>query len=133
MCADETNMTDTEVGTDNGKLRRERDTLCRMIGSSQMFADSSSLHIEIMAHYAVIVNYSSGETVFKEGEKGQQMYLVADGSIEILKDSGGGQVSYYRESGTDDGGDVDIRRITLFSQRTRRRRLSVGVYQPCKF
>ena len=72
-----------------------QDELCCMIEGTRMVASFSRYDIEIIAHYATTVEIESGETLFSEGEKGRQMYLVTKGSIKILKDSGGETKSLF--------------------------------------
>jgi CRP/FNR family cyclic AMP-dependent transcriptional regulator len=67
-----------------------QDELCRMIESSRMFADFSRPEVQIIAGYSHAYEVAPGETIFREGDKGQFMCLIVEGKVNVLKDTGVG-------------------------------------------
>ena len=67
-----------------------KDELCQMIENSRMFADFSRQEVQVIASYCHAYEVAAGETIFREGDKGQFMCLIVEGKVNILKDSGVG-------------------------------------------
>jgi len=64
-----------------------QDELCQMIESSRMFADFSRPEVQIIAGYTHAYEVVAGDTIFREGEKGQFMCLIVEGKINVLKET----------------------------------------------
>lgn len=64
-----------------------KDELCQMIESSRMFADFSRPEVQIIAGYSHAYEVAAGETIFREGDKGQFMCLIVEGKVNVLKET----------------------------------------------
>jgi CRP/FNR family cyclic AMP-dependent transcriptional regulator len=64
-----------------------KDELCRMIESSRMFADFSRPEVLVIAGYTHAYEVAAGDTIFREGDKGQFMCLIVEGKINVLKET----------------------------------------------
>ncbi|MBY0578733.1 MAG: cyclic nucleotide-binding domain-containing protein [Burkholderiales bacterium] len=63
-----------------------KDELCGMVESTQMFGDFEWHHIEDLCDYLEAYEADQGVTLFREGEQGNYMCLIIEGSVDILKE-----------------------------------------------
>ncbi|NNM81605.1 MAG: cyclic nucleotide-binding domain-containing protein [Burkholderiales bacterium] len=60
--------------------------LCEMVDSTQMFGYFDWHHIEDLCDYLEAYEADEGVVLFREGEPGNYMCLIIDGSVDILKE-----------------------------------------------
>jgi CRP/FNR family cyclic AMP-dependent transcriptional regulator len=67
-------------------LRRSRDetNIFNFLKDSFLFKDLSPSEVEFLAHIVHIRHYEPGEKIFKQGDPGVGMYLIFNGSIDII-------------------------------------------------
>jgi CRP-like cAMP-binding protein len=63
-----------------------KDELCGMVESTQMFGDFEWHHIEDLCNYLEAYEADQGITLFREGDQGNYMCLIVEGSVDILKE-----------------------------------------------
>jgi len=89
-------MAQEETGQDSGRralLSLERvskgaalaDEIFGLVGKSHFFAEFSREDISILSGYMDVYRAQSGETIIREGDSGDYMLLIIDGSIDITK------------------------------------------------
>ncbi len=57
-----------------------------------LFADLSPADLELLGDMIEEIHLQAGELLFAEGSEGEMAYVLKEGQIEILKDSGGNEV-----------------------------------------
>lgn len=67
-----------------------KDELCMMIESARMFSEFTRPEVLVIAGYSHAYEVAPGDTIFREGEKGQFMCLIIEGKVNVLKDDGKG-------------------------------------------
>lgn len=60
--------------------------LCDMVETTQMFGFFDWHHIEDLCDYLEAYEADEGVTLFREGEQGNYMCLIIEGSVDILKE-----------------------------------------------
>lgn len=59
--------------------------------NTEIFSDLSSREIEKIASLGRLRSLTKGDTLFKEGDKGDHFYVVVDGTIAVNKNVAGGR------------------------------------------
>lgn len=62
-------------------------TLCSMIERTQMFKEFTRAEIEALARYTRAYGVEAGKVIFKEGQKAAYLCVIAEGKVDILKQS----------------------------------------------
>jgi len=57
-----------------------------------LFAQMSEDDLEVLSNSVEVLEISAGEMLFTEGDEGDRAYVIKDGEVEILKNSGGREV-----------------------------------------
>jgi hypothetical protein len=60
-----------------------------IVGNSPLYYKSKSLKEDIMKTSGLGKIYKDGEVIVKEGEKGNSMYVIQEGKVEVTKQKGG--------------------------------------------
>ncbi|MFY0574041.1 cyclic nucleotide-binding domain-containing protein [Cystobacter fuscus] len=61
-----------------------------VVSSSPLFEMLSSAELAHLAELSEQRRYSAGELIFEEGERGDCLYLIARGEVELTRKDGGG-------------------------------------------
>jgi len=64
-----------------------RDTLCGMIEAVPMFSDLTRPEVQLLAGFVRAYEAKKDAVIFREGDKGMFMCIVANGRVDILKES----------------------------------------------
>lgn len=67
-------------------LRKKRDesNVLSFLKKSFLFKDLSANEVEFLAHIVHVRHYEPGEKIFKQGDPGVGMYLIFNGSVDII-------------------------------------------------
>jgi CRP-like cAMP-binding protein len=57
-----------------------------VLRESSLFADLSDAQLGEVARISQVQTYKGGETIFKEGEPGNRLFLIAQGEVRISRD-----------------------------------------------
>jgi len=66
------------------------DELCSLIERAQIFRELSRKEIVTLAQFAQAYRVRKTATVFHEGDKGDALYVVANGKVNLFKEAGSG-------------------------------------------
>src|SRR3990172_10411727 len=75
----------------------------------EIFKDVSAKAIERLVALSALVNFKEGQTIIKEGDSGQEMYVIYEGNVRITKNI------TLRRRGSTETEDVEKDLITLGS------------------
>lgn len=67
--------------------KTEREKLAAMIRRVRLFSNFTPLDMENIGNYLSLRKVSAGETIFKEGDNDMEMYFVAKGRVNVVKES----------------------------------------------
>ena len=73
-----------------------------------LFADLSPVGLEGVAQIGEEQGYADGETIAREGEIGEEMHVVTEGVIRVVKDVGGSEREIARRGAGDVVGEMSI-------------------------
>jgi len=62
--------------------------LARMMRKVDFFAPMTIGQLEMVLPYILLIEYEEGETVFKQGEEGDALYIVYEGEVRVRVKSG---------------------------------------------
>ena len=82
------------IKTGRSHMKQELSVIDRLLFLEKVaiFSDLSIRELTAIARITEEVRYADGKTVFKEGGAAENMFLVVDGEVSILKQSGGRDV-----------------------------------------
>ncbi len=66
---------------------KHNDQVTRILLESSMFETLNKEDCEILSNYFQVCNASEGTVIVKEGEKDQTLYLLAEGTLDVNKQS----------------------------------------------
>lgn len=66
------------------KRKSQESDLVGFLKHSFLFKDLTAKEIEFLTHIVHIRHYEAGERIFKQGDPGVGMYLILNGSIDII-------------------------------------------------
>ncbi len=102
------------------RARREGDTMTHapttisaiervlILRQIPLFADLSPADLEEIARIAEEQGYADGETIAREGELGEEMHVVTEGVIRVVKDLGGNEREIARRGAGEVVGEMSI-------------------------
>jgi CRP-like cAMP-binding protein len=73
-----------------------------------LFADLSPADLEAVARIAEEQGYADAETIAQEGELGDEMHVVTEGTIRVVKDLGNDEREIARRSAGDVVGEMSV-------------------------
>jgi len=56
------------------------------------FADFNDAELDVVAGIATKKDFNTGDTVFKDGEEGHSLYVIATGEVKVCKTAPGGEL-----------------------------------------
>jgi CRP-like cAMP-binding protein len=76
---------------------RMKDAITEFLTSFPFFDTLDTQELALAAEYLQLVEIDAGKTLFKEGEKGDCVYFVVDGELDVIKETvSGGKVGIDR-------------------------------------
>jgi CRP/FNR family cyclic AMP-dependent transcriptional regulator len=66
------------------KRKRDENNVLNFLKSSFLFKDLNHSEMDFLAHIVHVRHYEPGEKVFSQGDPGVGMYLIFNGSIDII-------------------------------------------------
>ncbi len=66
------------------KKKRDENNVLSFLKDSFLFKDLSSSEMEFLAHIVHVRHFEPGEKIFKQGDLGVGMYLIFNGSVDII-------------------------------------------------
>ena len=81
-------LTELGIETPRSEQGSFQDELCAMLEASKLFADLPRKDLETLCKFASIREAAKGEAIFNEGDRPDCMYVITQGSVRVLKDSG---------------------------------------------
>ena len=69
------------------KPKTDREKLTAMVRRIRLFSDFTPLDLENIANYLSLRQAAAGDTIFKEGGNDMEMYFVAKGRVNVIKES----------------------------------------------
>ena len=79
-----------------------------LLRSIPLFADLSPADLEGVARIAEEHGYADGEEIAREGELGQEMHVVIQGTIRVVKDLGGNEREIARRHAGEVVGEASV-------------------------
>ena len=61
-----------------------------LLANSALFADLEPTALDFLADRATRVEYERGRTIFRQGDEGDTLYVIADGMVKVWVSSGEG-------------------------------------------
>jgi len=62
----------------------------RLLASSSLFAGIDAVGLDYLAEHAVRRSLARGDTIFREGDEGDTLYVIAEGGVKVWVSSGDG-------------------------------------------
>ena len=69
---------------------RMKEAITEFLTSFPFFETLDTQELALAAEYLQLVEIDAGKTLFKEGEKGDCVYFVVDGELDVIKEAVGG-------------------------------------------
>ena len=73
-----------------------------------LFADLSTVDLERVAELVEEAGFADGEVIASEGELGEELYLVVDGTIRVVQDRGGTEHELARRTKGEVVGEMSL-------------------------
>jgi CRP-like cAMP-binding protein len=74
------------------------DTECQALRSVPAFRDVGIAKLKLLAMTSQLIQYAPGDTLFKQGEVADAVYVVLAGEVEVLRDTPTGPIALARRS-----------------------------------
>lgn len=70
---------------------RTRETITDFLATFSFFDSLDEQDLALVCRHLYILDLDPGKLLFKEGDKGDCVYFVVDGELDVLKDAGSGR------------------------------------------
>src|SRR5262249_17791411 len=72
-------------------LRSRRREIEQLARHSHVFRETSPILLRRLIDLSALVRYSAGDYLCRQGEQGDQMFLIVEGEVRIVREAGGSE------------------------------------------